>query len=126
VTRVLVAEDDPDTGGLIASVLAERLGVSTELVSNGALVLPGQTREPPDLLILDVELPGLNGIDVFDVLRADPRWATVPVLFLTVTPQRAARTVAAKGRREIMQKPFDVDALVAKVAELLSRAGVPV
>jgi DNA-binding response OmpR family regulator len=126
VTRVLIAEDDPDTATLIASVVQDRLGVSTELVSNGALVLPGQTGEPPDLLILDVELPGLNGIDVFDVLRADPRWATVPVLFLTATPQRAARTVAAKGRREIMQKPFDVDALAAKVSELLSRAGVVV
>ena len=117
MTRVLVAEDDPDTATLITSVLNERLGISGEHVSNGALVLQGQ---PPDLLILDVALPGLNGVDVFDVLRGDPRWAEIPVLFLTVTPHRAARTVAAaRGKREIMQKPFDVDALVAKVSELL-------
>jgi DNA-binding response OmpR family regulator len=121
VTRVLVAEDDPDTARLITSVLQERLGIGSEHVSNGALVLHDR---PPDLLILDVALPGLNGIDVFDVLRGDARWANVPVLFLTVTPQRAARTIAAGGKREIMQKPFDVDALVAKVSELLSRSEI--
>jgi two-component system, sensor histidine kinase and response regulator len=123
VTRVLVAEDDPDMAALIGSILQDRLGINSEHVANGALVLQGQA-DPPDLLILDVALPGLNGIDVFDVLRGDARWANVPVLFLTAMPQRAERTISAKGAREIIGKPFDVDALVAKVAELLSRVEV--
>lgn len=123
MTRVLIAEDDPDMAALIRSILQDWLGISSEHVANGALVLQGQG-DPPDLLILDVALPGLNGIDVFDLLRGDARWANVPVLFLTAMPQRAARTVSAKGTHEIIGKPFDVDALVAKVSELLARVEV--
>jgi DNA-binding response OmpR family regulator len=120
--RVLVAEDDPDTGALITSVLEDRLAFSAEQVANGALVLDQHPASPPDLLILDVALPGLSGVDVFDVVRGDARWANVPILFLTAAPDRAERALALRGINAVMRKPFDVDALVAKVGELLSRA----
>lgn len=122
MTRVLVVEDDPDTGAVITSVLEDRLGVTTEHIANGALVLDQSGWSPPDLLILDVRLPGLSGVDVFDVIRGDPRWANVPVLFLTAAPDRVADAIAPVGTYELMRKPFEVDELVATVADLLSRA----
>src|SRR2546423_13186194 len=69
VKRVLVAEDDPDTAAVIKATLEERLAITVDHVTNGALVLDHISTTHPDLLILDVSMPGLNGIDVFDLIR---------------------------------------------------------
>jgi DNA-binding response OmpR family regulator len=67
-------------------------------------------------------MPGLNGIDVFDLLRASASAEDVPVLFLTAMPDRALQAFARFGIRDVMAKPFDAEALVRRVDELLSRA----
>src|ERR1700737_1014448 len=89
VKRVLVAEDDPDTAAAIKATLQERLQIVVDHVTNGALVLDQITANHPDVLILDVSMPGLNGIDVFDLLRGSSSFVDVPVLFLTAVPDRA-------------------------------------
>jgi DNA-binding response OmpR family regulator len=118
VKYVLVAEDDPEIGGVLSEAIRERLYVATEVVANGALVPDAIIERRPDLLILDVALPGLSGLDVFDLVRSDPRWHGVPILFLTGTPERAASAFAPIGEHRIMAKPFDLDALVATVDEM--------
>ena len=112
---VLIAEDDPDIAGMVRDTLAERLGVAAETVANGALVLAAVQRLRPAVLLLDVELPGLNGVDVFEMLSWEPGSAT-RVLFVTGRPDLAGR---ALGGAEVMTKPFDLDVLVARVAELI-------
>lgn len=119
--RVLVAEDDPDTAAAIKATLEERLPIIVDHVTNGALVLDQITATHPDLLILDVSMPGLNGIDVFDLLRGSSS-LDVPVLFLTAMPDRAERAFAHFGITDVMAKPFDCDALVRRVDDLLGRA----
>ena len=119
--RVLIAEDDPDTANAIKATLEERLGVIADHVTNGALVFDQIASLRPDVLILDVSLPGLNGVDVFDLIRGSDRWDG-PILFLTATPERARRAFARKGIREIMQKPFELDVLTQRVSDLLARA----
>jgi DNA-binding response OmpR family regulator len=119
VKRVVIAEDDPDVAELLRLVLAEGLNVEAGVVANGALVMDSVTARRPDLLILDVELPGLNGLDVFDLLRSDPHWQGVPVLFLTALPELAATASAPTGVHEVLAKPFDVDDLIARAARLL-------
>lgn len=113
--RVLIAEDDPDIGGMVRDTLAERLGVAAEIVANGALVIAAVQRLRPALLLLDVELPGLNGIDVFEMLGWEPGSPT-RILFVTGRPDLAGRAFAGA---EVMTKPFDLDVLVARVAELI-------
>jgi DNA-binding response OmpR family regulator len=122
VKRVLVAEDDPDTAAAIRETLEERLLVTVDHVTNGALVLDQISAIHPDLVILDVSMPGLNGIDVFDLLRGSPSFIQVPVLFLTALPDRAEQAFARFGISDVMAKPFDSDALVRRVDDLLSRA----
>ena len=117
--RVVIAEDDPDVAELLRLVLTEGLHVEADVVANGALVMDSVTARRPDLLILDVELPGLNGLDVFDLLRSDPHWQGVPVLFLTALPELAATASAPTGVHEIVAKPFDVDDLIARAGRLL-------
>ena len=116
--RVVIAEDDPDVAELLRIALTDELDVEAVVVPNGALVMDYVTARRPDLLILDVELPGLNGLDVFDLLRSDPQWQ-VPVLFLTALPERAQTANAPIGVHEILAKPFDIDDLIARAARLL-------
>ena len=120
--RVLVADDDSDISALIKAMLEERLPVTVDHVTNGALVLYQITATRPDLLILDVSMPGLNGIDVFDLLRGSAPSVDVPVLFLTAVPERAEQAFARFGISDVMAKPFEGDALVRRVEDLLARA----
>jgi DNA-binding response OmpR family regulator len=122
VKRVLVADDDPDTAAAIKATLEERLTVTVDHVTNGALVLDQITANHPDLLILDVSMPGLNGIDVFDLLRGNAAAVDVPVLFLTAMPDRAERAFARFGISDVMAKPFEGGALARRVEDLLARA----
>ena len=124
--RVLVAEDDPDIADALRQALSDRLDVETDVVANGALVMDAVTARRPDLLILDVGLPGLNGLDVFDLLRSDPRLQGVPVLFLTGLPERAETASAATGVHEVLAKPFDVNDLIGRAGRLMetSKTGI--
>jgi DNA-binding response OmpR family regulator len=120
VKRVLLAEDDPDTATAIKATLEERLPITVDHVTNGALVLDQIFATHPDLVILDVSMPGLNGIDVFDLLRSSSSFIDVPVLFLTAMPDRAEQAFARFGINDVMAKPFDCDALVQRVDDLLA------
>jgi two-component system response regulator MprA len=120
VKRVLIAEDDPDIADVLRQALTERLDVTADTVANGALVMDSVHLGRPDLLILDVALPGLSGLDVFDLLRSDPRWQGVPVLFLTGLPERAETASRATGVHEVLGKPFDVNDLIARAERLMA------
>jgi DNA-binding response OmpR family regulator len=120
VSRVLVAEDDPDIADALRQALTDRLDVEIDVVANGALVMDAVAARRPDLFILDVALPGLNGLDVFDLLRSDPRLQGVPVLFLTGLPERAETASAATGVHEVIAKPFDVNDLIARAKRLMA------
>jgi len=117
--KVLIAEDDPAIALLLQEAIGERLGVATQVVPNGALVPDALGAERPDLLVLDLSLPGLSGLDVFDLVRNDPVWQGIPVLFLTADPERAETASAPIGQHRVMGKPFDVDELVATIAALV-------
>jgi CheY-like chemotaxis protein len=122
VRYVLLAEDDPAIAELLRLALSERLDVTTAVVANGALVMDALVARCPDLLILDIEMPGLSGLDVFDLVRNDQLWHSVPILFLTALPEKASTANAPTGVHEIIAKPFDVDDLVER-AERLMAAG---
>ncbi|MEP6693277.1 MAG: response regulator [Chloroflexota bacterium] len=118
--RVLIAEDEPDIADALRQALTDSLDVEAEVVANGALVMDTVAAHRPDLLILDIALPGLNGLDVFDLLRSDPHLQGVPVLFLTCLPDRAATANAATGVHEVLAKPFDVAVLIERADCLMN------
>ena len=118
--RVLIAEDDPAIAELLRLALSERLEVATETVPNGALVMDALIARQPHLLILDIEMPGLSGLDVFDLVRNDAHWQGVPILFLTALPEMARTARAPAGVHEILAKPFDIDDLVAHAERLMA------
>lgn len=116
---VVIAEDDEH----ISRVLVETLraeGVEPIVVSNGALVIDALISSGARLLILDVQMPGASGIDVYDVVRSHPALMGIAVLFVTANPGLARETLSAHARREVIAKPFDIDELAARVRELLN------
>ena len=116
---VLIAEDDPAIAWLLGEGISEIEDVETDVIMNGALVPDALAARRPDLLVLDVALPGLSGLDISDLVQNDPQWQDVPVLFLTASPEKARAAFAPTGVRRVMAKPFEIDALVAAVRQML-------
>lgn len=117
--RILVVEDDPVVGTVVARHLT-RGGFSVEVVTDGVTALAKATRQRPDLIVLDLTLPAMDGLDVLRHLRHD---AGPPVIALTA---RAADTDRIAGLRagadDYLIKPFNPAELVERVRAVLRRA----
>ncbi len=118
--KILVIDDEPDVVCYLSTVLADE-GYEVISADNGREGLDRARAEVPDLITLDVTMPGVSGIEVLTRLRRDPRTAEIPVVvvtgvasFQTITDQRALRPPDG-----FLQKPVDVGALVSTVAGLL-------
>ena len=118
-SRVLLVEDDPDLADLLTLHLGEA-GYAVEAVRDGALALQRTLADPFDLVVLDLMLPGLGGVEVCRQLREAGR--TVPVLMLTARGSEADRVRGLDtGADDYVAKPFSVRELMARVAALLRR-----
>jgi DNA-binding response OmpR family regulator len=116
---VVIAEDDPDIADILAETLRTDAGLDPIVVNNGALVIDAVIDSGARLLILDVQMPGASGIDVYDVVRNHPAVADIPVLFVTANPELAHDTLPGTAPREIIPKPFDLEDIVNRVRALL-------
>ena len=96
--RVLVVEDDKDIAELVAHHLG-RAGYATACLHSGSAVLDGLHDDPPDLLVLDLMLPGLSGLEICRAVRAEPRLASLPIIMLTAKSEEADRNRGARARR---------------------------
>ncbi|GIE89530.1 response regulator transcription factor [Actinoplanes regularis] len=119
---VLVADDDADIRDLVTFKL-EGLGEEVIAAEDGEAALAAIRERHPALVILDIAMPGLSGIDVCRMIRADPAIAQTPVLLLTarVQEQDVERGFAV-GADDYVTKPFSPRELVSRVQTLLSRA----
>jgi CheY-like chemotaxis protein/phosphoribosyl 1,2-cyclic phosphodiesterase len=123
--RILVAEDDPDLGSLLEEVLSED-GYDVLRTANGAEAVRLAEQHTFDLLLLDVELPTLDGIAICRKLRADPRLEAVPIIMLTArSADEHVQMGIAEGATDYLTKPFAVAQFRARVRSWLTRtAGV--
>ncbi len=116
---VLVAEDEP---GIIESLhfLLSRAGYAVEIETEGAEALTAALERTPDVLVLDVMLPGMDGYEILRRLRSDSRTSGLPVIMLTAKSQREDREAAlSSGADVFITKPFanaDIIAAVKKLA----------
>jgi len=119
-TRILVADDEPHIGRIIKTKL-EQGPFDVELAYDGQEALDALEREPPvGLLILDLMMPRVTGLQVLDRLRADVRWQRVPCVVLTAAGQDHHEADARRrGANEFLTKPFSPKRLLARVTELV-------
>ena len=117
--KILVVEDNPDQLELIRLIL-EKAGFAIGTAANGTDALIKTRSISPDLIILDLMLPGLNGFDICETLRKDPLTASVPIVMLTGLCSEFGRLAGLEsGANEFLTKPFKVEELVSKVDKLL-------
>ncbi len=115
---ILVVEDTVAIAEIIETVLNDIPSYQTTAVTNGADALAFVVEVRVDLVLLDVNLPGLDGFAIHDLLRARPETATVPILFMTAGVHEAE--FARRGVRGYIKKPFDLDDLLLRVASALA------
>ena len=120
--RVLLAEDEPNIVESLTFLL-RREGFDVDVHFNGAEALSAALKEPPDVVILDVMLPQLDGFEILRRLRLDERARSLPVIVLTAKGQREDReTALEEGADRFITKPFSNAELVEAVRGLVDRA----
>lgn len=123
---ILVAEDEEDVRRLVVATL-KRAGFHVLEAGNGAETLEMVRRGPPDLLILDLMLPGMSGLEICRVLRGGNRTKSLPIMMLTAKAQEIDRIVGFEmGADDYVTKPFSPQELVLRVkAQLRAHGEVP-
>lgn len=116
--RVLLAEDEPNIVESLTFLLG-KAGFEVATETDGRAALEAALGAPPDVLILDVMLPGLDGFEILRRLRADPRGRWLSVIMLTAKGQREDRETAEEAGADLfITKPFSNAELVAAVERL--------
>ena len=119
--QILVVEDDPDIANLIRHYL-EKNGHAVQVLGSGGAVLAKVRGERPDLIVLDLMLPGLDGLMVCQALRSDPLTAAIPIIMVTARGDEADRIAGLElGADDYVTKPFSAKELAARVSALLRR-----
>ena len=122
--RVLVIEDDAEIADVLRRFLRQE-GHEVRIAADGEGALPAASEFVPDLVILDLGLPGVDGVEVCRRLRASGDWT--PVLFVTARDDEVDRIVGLElGADDYVTKPFSPRELAARVRTVLRRAAPPV
>ncbi len=119
MSRVLVVDDEPNIV-LSLEFLMEQSGFEVATAGDGETALELIAQHAPDLVLLDISLPGLSGFDVLSQLRAQPQHARLPIIMLTAHGREVEKEKGmALGADDYITKPFSTRELVAKVRALL-------
>jgi DNA-binding response OmpR family regulator len=124
-STILVVDDDPDIRRIAALSLERIGGFRVSLAANAKEALELAIRDPPDLLLLDVSMPGTDGPTILAALRANPATEHVPVVFLTaISSDDQIARLSALGVVDVISKPFDLVGLPARIRDIFSRTGL--
>ena len=125
--RVLIVDDEPDAIDVVETMLSEIGGITILSASDGDSGLEKARETKPDLIILDVQMPGKNGFDVFAELKKDETFKDTPVVMLTGVKEKTGLGFSAKDMHEYLgsepdayiEKPVDAVTLQNTVSKLL-------
>jgi DNA-binding response OmpR family regulator len=115
---VVIGEDDEPIATLLRDSLNDESGYQAVVVADGALVIETVRQVHADLLILDIMMPGLNGFEVFDRVRADSDIRNMPVLFVSAATNQYDKDFAHRNIKDVVSKPFDLNELLDRVRVL--------
>lgn len=117
---ILIIEDTVEIGTVVADLLQDEMSCQTVHVSDGTRAIEVLKGLKPNLILLDLNLPGFNGLEVYDWMQAQPELAGIPVIWMTAAANDPA--FQARGYTNVVHKPFELDTLLAEVTRLLDAA----
>ena len=120
--KILVVDDDPTIIKTVSVKLAEA-GFQVLTASDGLDAINSARKERPDLIILDVMMPELNGYDVCRVLKFDKEYKSIPILLLTARDQELDSLIGEQIGIDYLPKPLNVNALFGKIDKILGGKG---
>jgi DNA-binding response OmpR family regulator len=121
-TRILIVEDEPDIAGLMKHALERGGDMGVEIVGTGAAALKSVLEEPPGLVLLDLNLPFIDGLEVCRLLRGRASSAAIPIIMVTARTSEPERVAGLElGADDYVTKPFSLRELVARVRAVLRR-----
>ena len=124
--KILVVDDEPDVTDLVAYHLKAK-GFHVESLNDATASISKARSYHPNLVILDIMMPHLSGIQICRILRADPKLAKVPIIFLTAKAESHDRIDGLEsGADDYLSKPFSPKELVLRVESILRRIAVPI
>ncbi|MBW4569477.1 MAG: hybrid sensor histidine kinase/response regulator [Tolypothrix carrinoi HA7290-LM1] len=118
IDRILAVDDTPDNLILVQTIL-ESEGFEMDLVADGITALQQITESPPDLILLDVMMPGIDGYEVTRRIRSNTELPYIPILLITAFTESSVVEGLDAGADDFIRKPFDTDELLARVRSLL-------
>jgi DNA-binding response OmpR family regulator len=118
--KILIVEDDPETRDF-ATIVLELKGYDVVIARNGREGLAQARTEHPDLIVTDLRMPELNGLEMIRQLRRQPESATVPILVITASQMDYAQQAIRAGASRALAKPFAPELLRASIKELLKK-----
>jgi DNA-binding response OmpR family regulator len=122
MARILVVDDDPSVSDAISRMLTRR-GHETIVVHNGRDAINAARNQAPELVVLDIVMPGMDGVEVCKRLRADPDTAQLPIIFLTARIMIGDKIKGFEaGADDYLTKPFAIQELELRVRALLRRS----
>lgn len=120
--KILVVDDEPDALEVLGFKLREA-GCTPSFAADGAKALAAVRRERPDLIVLDLMLPEIDGLEVCKILRRDPGTAAIPIVMLTAKAAEMDRVLGLElGADDYVTKPYSPRELVLRIKKLLARA----
>jgi two-component system alkaline phosphatase synthesis response regulator PhoP len=121
-TRVLIVEDEPDIAGLMKHALERTGELDVEILGTGAAALKSVMEDPPGLVLLDLNLPFIDGLEVCRLLRGRAASAAIPIIMVTARTSETDRDSGLElGADDYVTKPFSLRELVARVRAVLRR-----
>jgi two-component system NtrC family sensor kinase len=119
IADILVVDDTPDNLRLLSTMLNKH-GYKVRKVMNGALAIRVASQAPPDLILLDIDMPQMNGYEVCQQLKANPKTSEIPVIFLSALDDASDKVKAfAVGGVDYITKPFQISEVLARVENQL-------
>jgi phosphoserine phosphatase RsbU/P len=120
-TRILIVDDEANVSNMLARVL-RRAGYRVTMAGDGAEALEKMKGEPPDLIVLDWVMPGMDGLEALHRIRANAETAHIPVLMLTAKARLEDKMASfTRGADDYVSKPFELSEVLARVQALLKR-----
>ncbi|MEB3210495.1 MAG: hybrid sensor histidine kinase/response regulator [Leptolyngbyaceae bacterium] len=119
ITNILAVDDNPDNLFLLESVLDENSDYRVQSVEDGGTALECIRRSPPDLILLDIMMPGMDGYEVTRRIRQMSHIPYIPILLLTAHDQSSLVEGLDAGADDFVRKPFDVDELMARIRSMV-------
>jgi CheY-like chemotaxis protein len=116
--KILLVEDTAESRDIL-TILLEREGFDVAVASNGYEGIKNTFAEQPDLVITDLTMPGMNGVDMIKVLRSIEEFEQVPILAVTAYGIEIAQTAIAAGANRVLAQPLEAHTLLSVVEDLM-------